>query len=153
MAFGWLHVTDLHRGMSLQGCLWPNIEKQFYSDLEHVHAKCGPWHVIFFSGDLVQKGSAAEFKKLNETLGRLYKKLNSLGSNPVLVSVPGNHDLARPNRDEATVRDLSKWNEDPAIRSEFWSAGDSKFKHVIKQAFRNYTTWERRHAFPRPTRL
>src|SRR5258708_24130717 len=101
--------------MSYQGCLWPNIEKEFFADLEAIHAKSGPWHILFFSGDLVQKGSKAEFRKLDETLGRLYKKLDSLGSHPALVTVPGNHDLSRPESSEPGVKILSEWNNDPAV--------------------------------------
>ena len=62
-SIGWLHLTDLHRGMSSQSCLWPNIEQQFFSDLESIHAKCGPWDIIFWSGDLVQKGALSEFNQ------------------------------------------------------------------------------------------
>src|SRR5712692_4722775 len=92
----WLHLTDLHRGMSAQSYLWPNIEKNFFDDLKTLHKLCGPWDLILFSGDLVQKGTPQEFRKLDSTLKRLYERLNELGSDPFLFAVPGNHDLKRP---------------------------------------------------------
>src|SRR5262249_54401054 len=41
-SFGWLHLTDLHFGMSGQKCLWPNIEEAFFKDLKSLHGKAGP---------------------------------------------------------------------------------------------------------------
>jgi hypothetical protein len=148
--FRWLHITDLHRGMSFQGCLWPNIEKEFFGDLERIHARSGPWNAVFFSGDLVQTGSRNEFKKLDETLGRFYSKLSALGSNPVLVAVPGNHDLVRPSAGDPGSAKLADWINDPAVAAEFWSSTDSQTRATVKRAFRNYSTWERSHGFPRP---
>src|ERR1039458_4089290 len=147
---GWLHLSDLHRGTSFQGTLWPNVEQQFFADLVQLHATCGPWHILFFSGDLVQKGSPAEYRKLNETLGRLYRKLNSLGSNPVLVTVPGNHDLVRPPADDPAIERLSLWQDDDSVSREFWAEGKSKGRVLVKKALRNYTSWEAHHPFPRP---
>lgn len=148
---GWLHLTDLHRGMSFQGCLWPNVEQQFFTDLETLHAKCGPWHILFFSGDLVQKGSPSEYRKFDDTLARLYKKMNSLGSNPVLVSVPGNHDLVRPSVDDPALKRLAHWHDDDALANEFWTDGKSTARVLLKKALRDYVKWEARHPFPRPT--
>ena len=54
----WLHLTDLHVGMSEQAHLWPNVRNAFLTDLERLCAKTGPWSLVFFTGDLVQSGSA-----------------------------------------------------------------------------------------------
>ena len=150
-SFNWLHITDLHRGMTLQGCLWPNVEKQFFADLEKMHAASGPWHVLFFSGDLVQKGAQKEFQKLDETLRRVYKKLNALGSDPILLAVPGNHDLVRPAGADADLATLKQWNMDPTIAAAFWSTPTSGARTLVTRAFQPYTRWERKHGFPRPS--
>jgi hypothetical protein len=150
-SFSWLHLTDLHRGMTAQSCLWPNVEQQFFADLDSLHSTCGPWDIILWSGDLVQKGASGEYSKFSDTMSRLYKNLKKLGSNPVLVTIPGNHDLVRPNPSNPQVKELGKWNEETEISQEFWRGDKSNLQSVIKKAFRNYTTWERNHPFPRPT--
>ena len=149
-SFGWLHLTDLHRGMSEQSWLWPNIEQQFFEDLEVVHDRCGPWDAIFWSGDLVQRGASNEFKRFSVTISRLYSKLRELGSNPVFVPIPGNHDLVRPRFDDEDVANAFKhWNDNPEIARDFWSGDRADFEKVFKKAFRNYVAWKKRHAFQR----
>src|SRR6266498_3859697 len=93
----WLHLSDLHRGMTPQKWLWANIESEFFDDLKKLYDRCGPWDLVLFTGDLTQRGGADEFSKLNETLERLYNVLRSIGSDPTFLAVPGNHDLVRPN--------------------------------------------------------
>src|SRR5687768_14859044 len=92
--FGWLHLTDLHYGQRGQSLLWPNVRRSFFEDLKSLHEICGPWHVVFFTGDLVFSGAEGEFKQMEEeVLGRLWKELGELGSgSAVLLAVPGNHD-------------------------------------------------------------
>jgi len=108
---GWLHLTDLHRGTSFQGTLWPNVEQQFFADLEQLHATCGPWHILFFSGDLVQKGSPAEYRKLNETLGVEASGLRSWERTYLEFRIPawrsGRTALSQPHLfDAADAREL-----------------------------------------------
>src|SRR5689334_10053871 len=146
---GWLHLTDLHRGMTLQGCLWPNIEREFLQDLERLHDKCGPWDLLLWSGDMVQQGTTTEFSKFTDTLNRLYSKLRNLGSDPVLLTVPGNHDLRRPDPNSPELKRLLKWNSDPDISQEFWADRRSALRLVVRTAFRNYIAWEKAHPFPR----
>ena len=63
--FGWLHLTDLHvAGAGGFRTLWPNVEEQLLDDLAKLHARSGPWDLVLFSGDLTQRGSAAEFAAL-----------------------------------------------------------------------------------------
>lgn len=149
-SFGWLHITDLHRGMSFQGCLWPNIEKEFFKDLEEMYARSGPIHIVFFSGDLAQTGLKTEFQKLNDTLSRVYKRLSSLGSNPIFVSVPGNHDLVRPDQSDPAAKRLAEWNTDSSVSANCWTDANSPVRKLIKRCFHNYTRWEKQHGFPRP---
>src|ERR1700731_1644156 len=117
-SFRWLHLTDLHCGMPEQKALWPNLETEFFADLARLHDRCGPWDVIFFTGDLVQSGQKLEFERLSKVLGRLYGKLGDLGSKPVLLTVPGNHDLVRPPETDSKVVVLSTWSQQPKIQDE-----------------------------------
>src|SRR5579862_4735216 len=97
--FSWLHLTDFHYGLKGQKFLWPNLRKPFLDDLNLLHAKTGPWQAVLFTGDLVQSGKSSEFDDMQrEVLDRLWGKLRELGSeDAVLLAVPGNHDLCRPD--------------------------------------------------------
>ena len=137
--FSWLHFTDLHVGMSSSSYLWPNVEDQVLHDLEWVHKRTGPIHAVFFTGDLTQKGDAQEFQKFSEILDRIRKKLNGLGSNPVVLSVPGNHDLHRPPSNSGAVLALKSWN--PEIRHIFWHDEKTDLRKPVRTAFQNWSDW------------
>ena len=75
-AFSWLHLTDLHFGLSGQHVLWPNLRQPFFADLAKLHRQTGPWDAVFFTGDLVQQGLPAEFQAMQEAfLNRLWATL------------------------------------------------------------------------------
>lgn len=139
--FSWLHLTDLHLGMHGQDHLWPNIREAFFDDLGKLHEKCGPWDVVFFTGDFVQRGSADEFRELDFFLEKIWKHLKELGSDPALLAVPGNHDLFRPEPKLPAVRVLAKWKDNPEIHDEFWTDDGSDYRKVIEDAFCNYKAW------------
>ncbi|NQZ10684.1 MAG: metallophosphoesterase [Algicola sp.] len=141
VAFNWLHLSDLHLGMGGQAHLWPNIRDQFFDDLTELHKTSGPWDAVLFTGDFVQRGSKEEFDKLNELLDQLWAHLAPLGSTPVLLAVPGNHDLVRPKPTKAAVRMLKKWDDEPEIQQELWQDPDSEYRELIEQAFENYQHW------------
>lgn len=123
--FSWLHLSDLHCGMRGQKHLWPNIQEIFFEDLQKLHDICGPWDMVLFTGDLVQRGASGEFDNLNEILAQLWDHLTKLGSYPFLLPVPGNHDLSRPDIKSPAVRLLSKWIDNSDIHEEFWEDADS----------------------------
>ncbi len=140
--FSWLHFTDLHRGMKEQHWLWPGVREIFFEDLKKLHDKCGPWDLVLFTGDLTQCGSSEDFQKVDEILQQLWTVFKKLGSVPKLLTVPGNHDLFRPDRKKPAVKLLRQWNTDPEVREDFWNEEYSEnYRQVIKEAFTNYTTW------------
>src|SRR5688572_27319748 len=94
----WLHFTDYHQGMEGQKWLWPTVRSAFYTDLERVLKKLGTLDLVFFTGDLTQKASADEFAKLSETLAEMWSFFKKHDQTPLLVPVPGNHDLRRPEK-------------------------------------------------------
>jgi hypothetical protein len=138
---GWLHLTDFHIGHSAVQPLLANVKAEFFEDLAWLHDQSGPWDILFFTGDLTQKGSADEFSLLDDFLLELMKHLARLGSKPLLLPVPGNHDLVRPATD-ARVSALKTWDRDQDVRSAFWRSG-SEYQALVKQAFDNYLTWSR----------
>jgi predicted MPP superfamily phosphohydrolase len=117
--------------------LWPGVRQSFFKDLEAQHRKSGPWDVLFFTGDLTQRGSREEFEKLDATLERLRKHLKELGSTPVLLAVPGNHDLVRPAVD-ASVLVLRHWKTEPELRRSFFGSSSDLSRRAIAAAFDPY---------------
>ena len=144
-AFRWLHLTDLHWGLTGQKHLWPTIREKFFEDLGRLHAVTGPWDAVLFTGDLVQKGDPAEFSQLDESvLGPLWNRFRELDSNPVLLTVPGNHDLKRPGakaRKTPTIRWLLEPDGFQKIAEEFWNDRRSPYRRAIDSAFKAYQTW------------
>lgn len=139
--FSWLHLTDLHAGMSEESWLWHNVEEELLKDLERLREPVGPIDVIFFTGDLTNKGNDAEFGRFNEVLTIIKGKLKQLGSEPVFVAVPGNHDLVRPLEESAVVHSLRVWNDDEGLRRTFWSDQECDYRTAVQEAFQNWQEW------------
>lgn len=143
--FSWLHLTDFHFGLSGQKTLWPNLREPFLNDLTELHKKTGPWHAIFFTGDLVQQGGSEEFKGMQEeVLDRLWRKLKELGSgDALLIAVPGNHDLIRPDPklDNPAIDALLDHDRFASIAAKFWDNASGSYRTVINNAFAPYSEW------------
>ncbi|HTN91588.1 MAG TPA: metallophosphoesterase, partial [Sorangium sp.] len=142
-SLGWLHLTDLHQGMGGTSWLWPNVMGALFDDLARLHDLCGPWDLVLFTGDLTQRGSRDEFEKLDATLDRLWRRFDQLGSQPRLITVPGNHDLDRPRSDlDPYVLALSQWHERPRLRDHVLDEKSGRaYLDFLAQAFKNYTAW------------
>lgn len=152
-SFGWLHLTDLHLGMGQQPGLLPTVQDKFFDDLKTLYEKSNPWDLVIFTGDLTFKGSAEEFKKVDEFLEQLWDCLRRLGANPSLVAVPGNHDLTRPDPKEGNpwVKLLkNNWSNDDEIQKKFWTDPRSEYRKVIATAFENYAQWWKNTQFKLP---
>jgi len=143
MQFNWLHLTDLHRGMRQQQWMWPNVAEQLAEDLAHLRPQSGPWDLILFTGDLTDRGSAAQFSEVDEVLAEIKSLIakGQGGREPILLAVPGNHDLQRPSADDAGLRALQGWAQDPAIQETLWAAPDSVVRQTIAAAFSDYSRW------------
>lgn len=144
-SFSWLHLTDFHYGLKGQSFLWPTLRAPFLEDLERLHKLAGPWHAVLFTGDFVQSGDPAQFGEMqSEVLDRIWRKLNDLGSgDAVLLAVPGNHDLCRPdqNDDDAARDALLRKGQFDDVADKFWDNPSSAYRRVIDDAFKNYQNW------------
>jgi Calcineurin-like phosphoesterase len=150
-SFGWLWLTDFHYGRHEQGWLWPFWQEEFFQDIERVYAQSGPWDVLLFTGDLVCSGQPDEFNGLTPILRRLWDFLSTKQATiPYLLSVPGNHDLKRPDKRKAAAGLLRHYWDDRESREDFWSRATSDQRKLITQAFRAYTDWGNSCGFPRP---
>jgi len=142
-AFNWLHLTDLHWGLPGQRHWWPTIREEFFEKLPELHSKTGPWHAVLFTGDLVQQGSSDEFAALEDkVLGPLWEQFQKLECNPVLLAVPGNHDLIRPKAKtkNAAVHSLRTPGRFQEIAEDFWEE-KSQYRQALKRIFANYCQW------------
>jgi hypothetical protein len=143
-AFRWLHLTDLHWGQTGQKHLWPEIREEFFKDLARLHKKTGPWHAVLFTGDLVFRGDPDEFAQLDsQVFGPLWKCFQELESNPILLTVPGNHDLKRPNEkdDDAAVDWLREPEGYQKIAEKFWANESNPYRDVVHDTFKAYDAW------------
>ena len=142
MSLSWLHLTDLHAGEAQHRRLWPNVRDKFYSDLRRVFDRTGPWDLVFFTGDLTFQGSPADFEAVDRLFNDLWAEFRRLGCAPVLVVVPGNHDLVRPSdTSRPEVLALLAWHRDARVRGAFWDARNAQYQAVIDQAFAPFTAW------------
>jgi tetratricopeptide (TPR) repeat protein len=144
-SFSWLHLTDFHYGLKGQDCLWSTLREPFLDSLAALHERCGPWDAVLFTGDLVQSGESAQFEKMQaEVLDPLWEKLRELGSGgAVLLAVPGNHDLYRPNpqEDNAAIDVLLETDGFQRIQEKFWDNPAGGYRRVINDAFAAYSQW------------
>ena len=137
-----LHLTDLHFGLAGQKTLWPNTGNAFYEDLRRLRETAGPWHVVFFTGDLVQQGREDEFDALDQKiLDPLWEEFDALGCNPVLLTVPGNHDLVRPAGTDPATLELLQPDAFAKIGQSVFTNRSSPHRQTIDEAFANYRRW------------
>jgi len=138
--FCWLHFTDLHVGMGGEDHLWSSVEQEVLADLGRVHQHLRRVDAIFFTGDLTQRGDSNEFRKFNTILEVITKKLSSLGSSPVFIAIPGNHDLIRPTGG-AVLDGLKSWTDNPDLQRRFWTEPASDYRKAVAKAFNNWSSW------------
>ena len=151
-SIAWLHLTDLHFGQGGLRWLWPDVRDEFENDLELLAEKTGLWDLVLFTGDLTQQGTPAQYDALTVELESLWSLFAQIGCDPVLLAVPGNHDLMWPTPVPPTVRALRQWHEDAELQAEFWSDAKSGYRQVIETAFSPFVAWlgqwRQRHPLP-----
>lgn len=122
-SFRWLHLTDLHWGHKAQEKDWDNFEGEFRDDLKRVLGERrvnGKIDAVFFTGDLVNKGTQSEFDQLNEFLVELWEWFDDLGMQPYFFPVPGNHDLKRPDPNHPGIGGLKLLRTHHHSSPDFW---------------------------------
>ena len=150
MQINWLHLTDLHRGMKRQDWLWQNVRERLLEDLDYLHPKSGPWDLLFFTGDLTDRGTKAQFDQADVLLGKLLDWIAERqgGQRPALLAVPGNHDLQRPKESNEGLRYLKGWSSTPDTRETFWDKPSSAVRRTVSKAFAPYAAWWGRQDVP-----
>lgn len=142
-AFRWLHFSDIHVGQDGQTRLWPRASTVLLDDLETAHGKTGGFDCLVFSGDLVQQGAASEFEEFDGVLASILDRLANIGERPPVITVPGNHDLSRPDPLNSRAMALTRFWSEAALRDGMWKPG-SEYLLFLKDVFRNYSDWQAR---------
>ena len=149
----WLHITDLHVGVSGYDILFPKLKHEFEKDLILMIRKIGRIDIVFFTGDITQAGKKEEFDQANVYLNELWELFKKYNSNPIFVCVPGNHDLERPEKSKAVVKLIRDYHKDQENRELFWQDGDNECMDLVKKSFSNYTDWYKKLTIPTPKEI
>lgn len=103
--------------------------------------KNGPWDIVIFSGDLTQSGKPEEYEKLNSSLREIWGIFREFDFQPAFFSVPGNHDLQRPDAVRATVAALSTWDSRPDIQALVLNKKKNEYRDELQSCFSSYSKW------------
>jgi len=150
----WLHLSDLHLGC--RGAdLWWQVQGELEKSVRTMAVRLGPPDLLIFSGDLTFQGKREEFQGVDRLLDALLGWLREETGrpDPLLVAVPGNHDLQRPSEeDEFHYLILDRYAEAgledkhvQRMEEKLWEKRDSSF---VKPLFKNYQAWFRRRVLP-----
>lgn len=145
-----LHLSDLHIGDKYQKGLMSQTKKVVFEDIEYILGKLESVDIVFFTGDLVQKGTQEEFVLVEEFLIDLWKLFEKYGQNPYLFCVPGNHDLERiSDLNNPIQKVLTNWTQENIKDDYFWNAPND-YHDFIKERFKNYTEWYKNTSIKKP---
>jgi tetratricopeptide (TPR) repeat protein len=131
----WVHLSDLHLGA--QHGRWPDMRYLALRDLGQQAVMHGPPDLILVTGDLSDSGEAEQFERVTVALHEIR---DAVGGDPIIVPVPGNHDLARPNPASPAARGFRNYRRDQAQR-ELIRQGEPDACADLKRWFKNYTDW------------
>ncbi len=142
----WLHLSDLHMGCRGKA-LWWQVQHELEHSIREMLPKVGKPDLILLTGDLSYSGKAEEYLLVDRFLDSLLGWLREVGvePDPIIIPVPGNHDLLRPEGLQAfSYRILDKYSEgaDNAdirlLDEQVWDQKDPSF---FTPLFRNYCEW------------
>jgi predicted phosphohydrolase len=144
----WLHLSDLHFGAKGKEIL-NQVTLEFYRGLRNLARTTNhPPDLVIVTGDVAFAGRPEEYQQADEFIIQLREELSGIyGScNPLLVFVPGNHDLVRPSgKDVLTYDVFSRYavssDDDANVRflnDMLWNKRDAS---LLTPLFENYQNW------------
>lgn len=140
----WLHISDLHLRAAVDARQFDAFanDLQRTLDLEQLAVD-----LVLISGDLTETGESAEFAHVDRFLADLDELLmRRTGVSPIVMAVPGNHDVLR-----RSTRTLRRYDPNDAhvdeLRELLWVQKDAGF---LAPAFAGYLEWARRRIWARP---
>ncbi len=157
----WLHLTDLHIGDSSHGFKPEDIFGLLVADVEQLlrDKRLPAPQLVFFTGDLVYSGLPSQYVLLDKLLERFWGWMESkFGHRPVLVPVPGNHDLSwQPLSLDELVLWRTFHSPSGEVRNQFFGIpspppGGYWLCERVTTAFAAYTEWLQTTRLPVLTR-
>jgi predicted MPP superfamily phosphohydrolase len=139
-----LHMSDLHAGMAEHRDRFQHLRTPILNDLrEQVAGQ--PVHILAFTGDLTQRGT--EFDAFQHELTIILDAMETWTSaRPLVLAVPGNHDLVRPDASDGMLTTtLDGWEANETLRERFWSSDTHGLRKTVDVAFANYNAWWTAH--------
>ncbi|MFZ6179854.1 metallophosphoesterase [Nannocystis pusilla] len=154
--YRWLHLSDLHVGCKAEPLWWQMVDG-FERSLDPWLAKLGGSpDLLLLTGDLAWSGAGKEYDRLDKFLERLLGVLEKSGGvRPLVIPVPGNHDVQRPAvQNLATYRVIDAYESAPDeddvkhLRTQLWK---KKKPGLLGKLFTHYTRWLDRTVVPQLT--
>ena len=140
----WIHLTDLHYGADVSEWLWNDVRDSLEADFDYIAREMGRLDVLFFTGDLTFSGKKEQFEGVNRDLKKVLDRFeNRLGKRPILLCVPGNHDLQRPPENEPESELLNHFYHDAGrpYRENFWAKDNDRYRTFVINTFNEYSLW------------
>jgi signal transduction histidine kinase len=144
--FSWVHISDLHYGLPGQPAYLPNICEALHRDLEELNPITGACNAILFTGDLVQSGTESQFNELDTNfLKPLLQHISTLNKfDPIILAVPGNHDVTRTPTLKPNNKLAQKLLKDPiafsTLEEDLWQDTEP-WVGEIEPFFIHYNKW------------
>lgn len=152
-SISFLHLSDLHIGDKYQKGLISLTKKKLFEDIDFILSKIKTLEVVFFTGDLVQKGTKEEFVLLEDFLKELWQIFDKYDQNPYLLCVPGNHDLERiDDHNDPTQKVMTNWLNEDINESYFWNK-PNLYHDFINERFKNYVEWYKNTSIKKPKEI
>ncbi|MEZ5682234.1 MAG: metallophosphoesterase [Erythrobacter sp.] len=138
----WAHFSDLHAGSGNDRQLWPRFKTLLFDDLSRSISQQGPIDLIFFSGDVVNRGLRSEFVDLNSRIEEILEVFDRIQALPKLIAVPGNHDLIRPDPLVPEALGLANFWHNKALQAAFWEEKGKPYRALIQESFAEFVEWQ-----------
>ncbi|OJT17361.1 hypothetical protein BO221_45415 [Archangium sp. Cb G35] len=89
-SIGWLFLSNVLAGSRPD--TWEHDIRALLEDMERLHEKSGPWDLVLCAGDITLTGDPREFELASMLFTALRRRLVEIGMEPLILTVPGNHD-------------------------------------------------------------
>lgn len=136
--FHWLHISDYHEGQKFSRELWPQIRSRLIENIKNHCENNGPIDLVIFSGDIAFKGDTSEYHSIKDELVNLWDVFRSMGQEPKLFLIPGNHDLVRPPATSPLTILAPMLRLQPGVKAEIFNDDSSTYRKELMAAFSNY---------------
>lgn len=119
---------------------WPFAADLVISDIRDQMQSIGAPDLVLFTGDLAYRGARSDYAKVDETIEEIRE---CIGPAPVLVTVPGNHDLTRPSSLDLEAIAAKEYFTRKDVRDGFVK-GHKASVEFFSSMFAEYHDWWKR---------